>query len=767
VLLRKFPRPVVDVCFLILTATILSAGSAPEARAQTAPNPAGLPPLVVESEKKTPKKKSVAKKKQPAATAAVAQPALSSPQPITNAGGSPVTGAAAQNTVNPITSTGSRAPTEAVRLPYSTTVITRQEIERSGAVRLDQVLRSVPGLQFGTQGNAYPRIATRGLRDTADVLVLIDGIPFRQLGGAADLTMLPVGIIERVEFVKGPASALYGRTATAGVLQIFTRPTSDTAVYKQQASVGSDGYKDTMASGYTPFKGGAASFQAGISDTDGFQRDTDRQANFATGTVDRQVNDWLTVGVVGQYSKVDAKRGSTIPLINGRPAFGVSIEDNFGLPGARFEGEYYSLSLPMKAKLGGGWELRNILNANSYDRYASGGITIRPTAGDKGWNESDTLQQLIQNDLIAEWTGHFLGGRATFSAGGNYESGTMDQSSPSFTGQPIYTPPNFTTPSSGGANWPYGIRGATTYSDTKQTVGGVFAGLDYSVGPWSLFTGVRWDTFETTLEQSTSTVEARQTGQKATKRIGTSYEIIQARDATVALFANYTEGFKPQLPSLDTRNGKTLPKLLRPEFTTSYEGGVKMSAFDNRLFGEVTYFDLERADAQRSYRVSNDDFLFTNVSQEIKGIEAQLRFRATDHLSGYVTYSYQDAVNTDFVVYSTSGVPTDYSGNTIRMAAHHFAGAGFDMTFGNLNWNLSANYVGSRPLRDNLVTGIQTLPSYFVVNTSLRYEFDRYFAQATVNNITDEFYIADDFSSTDSGNAGAPREYLFTAGVRF
>ena len=769
--LRLFPRASTGTCVRCLLVAGSAVAAASAALAQSAPNPASeLPPLVVEPSAK--KKKAAAKKKQTQPNAPVAsQPETASPPPVTNAGGSPATGAAAQNTINPVTSTASRAPTKAVRVPYSTTVITRQEIERSGAVRLDQVLRSVPGLQFGTQGNAYPRIATRGLRDTADLLILIDGVPFRQLGGAADITMLPVGIIERVEFVKGPASALYGRSATAGVLQIFTRPDSDSAVYKQQATVGSNGYKDTRASAYTPFEGGAASFQAGISDSDGFQRDTDREAKFATGAIDRQVNDWLTVGVVGQYSKVNAKRGSTIPLINGRPAYGVSIKDNFGLPGARIEGEYASLSLPVKVKLGSGWELRNILNANSYDRFATGGITIRPTGGDKAWSEADSLQQMLQNDLIAEWNGRLFGGRATFSAGGNYETGTMDQASPSFSAQPTYTAPNFNTPVNNAGNWPYGIRGATTYSDTKQTVGGVFAGLDYSIGPWSLFTGVRWDTFETTLERSGTNVVATQTGEKVTKRFGTSYEIIQAPDATVALFANYTEGFRPQLPGLSsvTSSGVTvtLPQLLQPEFTRSYEGGVKLAALQDRLFAEVTYFDMERSDAQRSYRVG-DDFLFTNAAQEIKGVEAQVRYRATDYLSGYVTYSYQDAVNTNFVVYNSAGVPTDYSGNTIRMAAHHFVGAGFDLTFGNFNWNVSANYVGSRPLRDNLpVAQIQTLPSYLVVNTSLRYEFDRYFAQATINNITNEFYIADDFSSTDSGNAGAPREYLFTAGVRF
>ncbi|HRO50249.1 MAG TPA: TonB-dependent receptor [Hyphomicrobium sp.] len=752
---------------LFLAASGAALLSASAALAQTAAEPveSELPPVVVGSPAQG--KKSSASKKQQPLPVPVAADAFESEALDTgvNAGASPVTGAAAREFVNPITTTGSRTPTEALRLPFSTTVVTRDQIEKSGAVRLDQVLRSVPGLQFGTQGNAYPRIATRGLRDTADVLVLIDGVPFRQLGGAADLTMLPVGIIERVEFVKGPSSALYGRSAIGGVLQIFTRPDSDAAVYKQRATVGSDNFRETVASGYVPFQGGSASIQAGISDTDGFQRDTDREAGFVSGTLDRHITDWLTIGVVGQYSQVDAKRGSIIPLINGRPAFGITREDNFGLPGARFEGEYTSLSIPMRANLGNGWDVQNIFNVNRYDRFATGGITITPntTPTSKNWSESDTRQELLQNDLIAQWNGRAFGGTANFSFGGNYETGRMDQASPSFANQPTFLRPNFTTPVANAGNYPYGIRGATTLSDTTQTVGGVFAGLDYSLGPWSLFTGVRWDSFETTLERSGTDVVATKSGDKATKRFGTSYELIQTPGTTVAVFANYTEGFRPQLPALSTQGGITLPQLLDPEFTKNYEAGFKVSAFNNALFAEVTFFDMERVDAQRSFRVDADTFLFTNAQQRVDGIEAQLRYRATDNLSGYFIYSYQDAVNTNFV--TTAG---DFSGNTIRMAARHFAGAGFDWAFGNLNWNVSVNYVGSRPLRDNLpVAQIQTLPSYVVWNTSLRYDFDRYFAQATVNNIFDEFYIADDFSAQNAGNAGPPREFLFTAGVRF
>ncbi len=120
--------------------------------------------------------------------------------------------------------TVSRVVEERAQAPFLVTVVDGEDIEETGAATLDEALRTVAGLQHGTQGNAYTRVATRGLRDTRDVLVLIDGAPLRQLSGSADLTMVPVPMLEGVEFVKGATSAVYGRGAVGGVMQFFTVP---------------------------------------------------------------------------------------------------------------------------------------------------------------------------------------------------------------------------------------------------------------------------------------------------------------------------------------------------------------------------------------------------------------------------------------------------------------------------------------------------------------------------------------------------------------
>ncbi|HWX47033.1 MAG TPA: TonB-dependent receptor [Roseomonas sp.] len=661
--------------------------------------------------------------------------------------------------------TASRLPTPDERLPFSTTIATREQIELSGAVMLEDVLRSVPGLQFGTQGNAYSRIATRGFRDTADVLVLVDGVPFRQLNGAADLTMLPVANIDRVEFVKGPGSALYGRGAVGGVLQIFTQPPGSTPSFEQQFSAGSQGFLESRTRASVPFEDGRFAIQAGASHTDGFQRGTDRDVRFVSASIERRMNDWLTIGAMGLYSDVDARRGSIIPLINGRPAYGVTRRDNYAIPGSRFEGEYGSLAVPITVDLGSGWKIRELFNINRYSRFATGGLTIvpGPTAVSRSYSEADTVQDTVQNELMLQWTGAALGGDVALAFGVNTERGTLRQDSPSFTNAPTYRAPDFNTPVTNIRNDPRGIRGPIVRTKADQSVDSLFVNADYTLGRWALFTGLRWDGFETTLHRSDTAASAKQNADRVTARFGTSYRIYDDSENQVTIFANYTEGFKPQFPAFSTQSGMTIAQLLQPEFTRSYEGGIKVQALEGRLYAEASIFRLDRVDAQRSYRVSPEDFLFTNAQQRVSGTEIQVQAQLTDAISGYLTYSYQDARNTSFV--TNIG---DFSGNTVRMAPRHFAGAGANWRIGDLNLNASANYIGSRPLRDNQPAAqVQTLPSYTIINASIRYDFDRFFVQGTVNNIANTFYISDDFSGQDAGSAGPGRAAYVTIGARF
>ena len=94
------------------------------------------------------------------------------------------------------------------------------------------------------------------------------------------------------------------------------------------------------------------------------------------------------------------------------------------------------------------------------------------------------------------------------------------------------------------------------------------------------------------------------------------------------------------------------------------------------------------------------------------------------------------------------------------MSAQHIAGLGVTYERGPWLWNASANYVGTRYLRDN-VANPQKLPAYLLINTAISYRVTpKLTVQAGVNNLGNVYYISDDMSSQEAGNAGAPRNFF-------
>lgn len=105
------------------------------------------------------------------------------------------------------------------------TVIDRDAIERSGAAAVADVLARVPGITMvrnggpGTTTSVYVRGAES--RFTA---VFIDGVRVdSQSTGGATWNAIPLSQVERIEVLRGPAAAIYGSDAIAGVVQIVTR----------------------------------------------------------------------------------------------------------------------------------------------------------------------------------------------------------------------------------------------------------------------------------------------------------------------------------------------------------------------------------------------------------------------------------------------------------------------------------------------------------------------------------------------------------------
>lgn len=157
--------------------------------------------------------------------------------------------------------TATRVPTRADELVSDTVVIDREQIEQQASRTLPEILARLAGVQISANGGAgkASSVYIRGAEPRHTIL-LIDGVRY----GSATLGTpvwdnIPVEMIDRIEVVKGPASALYGSDGVGGVVQIFTRRASPgQPVFAPHASttVGSESYKQ-ITGGFSGAAGAA------------------------------------------------------------------------------------------------------------------------------------------------------------------------------------------------------------------------------------------------------------------------------------------------------------------------------------------------------------------------------------------------------------------------------------------------------------------------------------------------------------------------------
>jgi outer membrane receptor protein involved in Fe transport len=131
-------------------------------------------------------------------------------------------------------STANRYSQKASHAPTSVRVVTAEDIKTFGFQTLAEVLNSLPGLQVFYDRN-YAYVGVRGFGRPGDydsrVLLLVDGE--RMNGDVYDDAlidtsfMLDTDLIDRVEFMPGPGSALYGNNAFFGVVNVFTKRGKD------------------------------------------------------------------------------------------------------------------------------------------------------------------------------------------------------------------------------------------------------------------------------------------------------------------------------------------------------------------------------------------------------------------------------------------------------------------------------------------------------------------------------------------------------------
>jgi iron complex outermembrane receptor protein len=111
--------------------------------------------------------------------------------------------------------------------PSTVSVITSKDIERIGAITLEEVLGTIPGIHVNYDNGFSPSYNIRGVGSTTNsqVLIYLDGISINSSaisGSRLSLSHL-VKNVERIEIIKGPGSALYGADAFSGVINIISK----------------------------------------------------------------------------------------------------------------------------------------------------------------------------------------------------------------------------------------------------------------------------------------------------------------------------------------------------------------------------------------------------------------------------------------------------------------------------------------------------------------------------------------------------------------
>ncbi|TKF18801.1 TonB-dependent receptor [Vibrio genomosp. F6] len=154
----------------------------------------------------------------------------------------------------------------------STTVITKQEIEEYQAKSLVDVLKRVPGIEVSQTGGRgqSASIFMRGY-NSDHVLVLVDGVRIETSAGKVSFNHFPIGLIERVEIIKGAGGALYGSDAIAGVINIIT--STQDAGERTSVNVGAGSDNQREASFSTTKKvaaSGTLKLAGGFEETEGF-----------------------------------------------------------------------------------------------------------------------------------------------------------------------------------------------------------------------------------------------------------------------------------------------------------------------------------------------------------------------------------------------------------------------------------------------------------------------------------------------------------------
>ena len=590
--------------------------------------------------------------------------------------------------LEPVVVSANKAERPISKVTAAVQVIDAKKIEQTGAATLKDVFAKTPGLilQYGTfpSGSAVSKssVNLRGVGATGS-LWLLDG---RRLAGEVnnpyDMDRIPASMIERIEIVKGPMSALYGADAMGGVINIITKqPARDGVKGEVSASAGINRHGDggnKQIGANVQAKAGrfAASLYASHIDSDPYGENE----TTATRVGPRRLLPQQMAGATGNANIAKIKASYEVPVsyrenakvstLGGRFTFDAADSLKLGAEFNWFDekrnGAYRGVFHPS------GYKIRNpagqaqplpAFDVPVLSRDHNRRLDLAADAKYE-FGENANAKLRVYRSSYKKRNTTTLSHYADFGYADEDASATGGMNANvRFTGYELSSnwqiaPAHLLT---GGLEYRREIREATVlapgneFNTRKAATAAVYLQDDFTLGDsWAFTVGGRYDRYKKdAYTDANNQARDAKNHNKTTFRVGAVKKFGDA----FSLRANIAQGYRvpdvrelfvhKQTPAgmqlgadtIDGRFGKTAYEL-KPESSVSYELGASGKAgrlsygvnlFHNRMKDRITQVSRPSANpatAGLSY------YTFENVSKaRSHGIEANLNYRITPQLS--------------------------------------------------------------------------------------------------------------------------------------
>jgi outer membrane receptor protein involved in Fe transport len=596
--------------------------------------------------------------------------------------------------------TATRGERELLDTAGNVTVIDRATIERSGARDVPELLRREAGL-FVTNDIGSPegyRVEGRGFQNGggngSSLLVLMDGRRLNEPDAAAmDWSFVRLERVERIEIVRGPASALYGDVANAGVVQILTRRGEGAGELVARGRRAS--YDTTTGS---LFGGGshgplAATLAVDGWDGDGYRERSGYQAASGAGTLRYTPTDRLLFELAGGLSDDERLRPGTLTKDEmralGRDAAAPGQEDN-------------------RDDVQEGW-LQGLATATPHEH-----LTLRvlpywrerddqarvatPTPGGLADFTTDSTSRSWGGSAQLEWDAPLAGLESRLLVGGEWLDESVDRQ------QRFDSPDGFSDADADLERriWSLFLQEELALTDTLLLSAGLrFDDVDYDgeVASVSDFGFPFVD--ELRLDRD---------GSEWSPRAALTWRFVP----TTSAYASYARGFR--FPNLDEAVGFTGALFdLRPQDSDSYEVGVKHRS--GKLSANLALYWMEVED-EILLNHEIDQFGFASPQNanfdrtRHRGVETWFSLRPFGWLELYGSYTFDDAT----IERDRTATIAVLDGNRIPITPRHRGNVGTLVTIPR-SWfrvelGANLNVVGKRYVANDLQNEFAKLDDY-------------------------------------------------------